>query len=74
MSKKPTRVFWIVRYRLWGADSESYMWFDRKEDAEKFADRDFYDKPYHKVYLKEEGDLQAMRLNALGLLNNPWGD
>ena len=37
MSKKPTRVFWIVRYRLWGADGESYMWFDHKEDAEKFA-------------------------------------
>lgn len=34
MSKKPTRVFWIVRYRLWGADGESYMWFDHKEDAE----------------------------------------
>ena len=56
MSKKPTRVFWIVRYRLWGADGESYMWFDRKEDAEKFADRDFYDKPYHKVYSKEEAE------------------
>lgn len=38
-------TFWSVRYRTWGADAPNERWFGDKAAADKFAERDYTDKP-----------------------------
>lgn len=44
------KTFWSVEYRNWGADSASVRWFDDRDEAYKFANNDYRDKPVAHTY------------------------
>ena len=35
------KTYYSVVYRTWGADSESYAWFDNQAEAQNFAKKDY---------------------------------
>ena len=39
------KTYYSVVYRSWGADRANEAWFDNKEEADKFASKDYHDTP-----------------------------
>lgn len=39
------KVYWSVKMSVWGAINPVHYYFRSKENAEKFAERDYCDKP-----------------------------
>ena len=42
---KTTKTFYTVTYAVWGACRPRTAYFDNRADADKFASRDYTDKP-----------------------------
>lgn len=51
---KNTKTFWSVNYNGFGFDRVRTAWFANKEDAVKFANHDYRDKPVRHTVINPE--------------------
>ena len=52
MTKKDTfkKTFWSVKFAVWGSDRLHERWFESKEKAKSFANKDYCDNPVRHTF------------------------
>lgn len=51
---KNTRTFWSVKFAVYGANGARTAWFENKEEAVKFASKDYCDNPIQHTVSKSK--------------------